>query len=676
MRLETIAVIGAGTMGSGIAQKIAQEGFFVILHDREERFVEAGRDRIKSTLEQGVKRKLFSADQAAEVLGRIRGTIDLTDVADADLVVEAVFEDMEVKKTLFEQLDRICKPETILATNTSSFLVSEIAKATGRPDRVIGLHYFYHPAKNRLLEVIPSESTSGETIAAARLFGDMHGKVTIQCKDSPGFVVNRFFIPWYVEAYRLLEEGVSDIYTIDEVVKQTFRIGLGPFSLINITGTGIGYHAAAGLAASLGDFYDGPDNIKSLSETGEKWDLPSEGKIDEGSRETIVDRIFGTIFYVVSALVDEKGASVEDVDRGAKIALRWSKGPFELMNMVGIEKAKRLVRETCKRYSLDFPGLLEEQSEDFRFNVVDLEVRDAIAFITLNRPEASNAINPELIAQLARRFDEAESDPAVKTIVIRGAGKTFVAGADIRFFLKNMKAKALDNICAFSREGTKLFRRFETSPKRTIIVLDGPSLGGGSEMVLAADVVVSTEKGSLQFPETGIGIYPGLGGTQRLPRMIGPELARYYLFTGSPISASEAKKLGLVAALVDRQDLEAAVRRFSEAEDVPDKYAPRPIPESYRAVAAAFVKENVNALLDGSFDPGDDAGLAKARKAISYKAPLALEKVDSLIDAATRLDLDEGLELDQEWMSDIFSTEDAFEGLSKAGRARPEFKGK
>ena len=163
MNEDRIAVVGAGNMGSGIAQKIATEGYPVILLDLNASAAEAGRERIKTLLGEAVERKIFSADQAEEILGRVTASGDLNAAKDCALVIEAVFEDLEVKRGLFKQLDGICKPETILATNTSSFTVEDLAKATGRPDRVIGLHYFYHPAKNRLVEVIPGEQTSDAT---------------------------------------------------------------------------------------------------------------------------------------------------------------------------------------------------------------------------------------------------------------------------------------------------------------------------------------------------------------------------------------------------------------------------------------------------------------------------------------------------------------------------------
>lgn len=168
-KISKIGVVGAGNMGSGIVQKIAQEGLDVVMVDTGEEFVKRGMDNIKRLLREGAERKIFRPDDIDCILSRITGTTDLQALADADLVIEAVFEDKGIKTALFKRLDGICMDKTILATNTSSFYVREFAEATSRPDRVIGLHYFYHPAKNRLLEVIPHGKTSAQTIDRALL---------------------------------------------------------------------------------------------------------------------------------------------------------------------------------------------------------------------------------------------------------------------------------------------------------------------------------------------------------------------------------------------------------------------------------------------------------------------------------------------------------------------------
>ncbi len=215
----TLAVIGAGKMGGGIAQKMASEGFPVVLVDLDDEKLRLGLRAIERTLDEGVERKIFRPEQADAILERIRGTSDWNGLAEADLVVEAVFEELSVKRRVFERLDDVCRRDAILATNTSSFAVSELAAQTRNPSRVLGLHYFYHPAKNRLVEVVAGRDTDPEVTRAAWALEEQIGKTPIASKDACGFIVNRYFVPWLNEAVRLLEDGTADIPTIEAAAK-------------------------------------------------------------------------------------------------------------------------------------------------------------------------------------------------------------------------------------------------------------------------------------------------------------------------------------------------------------------------------------------------------------------------------------------------------------------------
>jgi len=676
-QINKIAVIGAGNMGSGIAQKLAQEGLNVVLVDTSEEFVERGINIIRQMLKEAVERKILSAEHVHDILSHIIGTCDFEIVADADLVIEAVFEDKQVKFDLFGKLDQICSPKTILATNTSSFYVHEFAEKTSRPDRFVGLHYFYHPAKNRLLEVIPHEKTSAETLERSLLVAKLHGKTAIVIKDAPGFAVNRFFVPFLNEAARMLEEGLANIATIEEATKQAFKIGMGPFELMNVTGIPIAVHASTTLGNELGPFYATANIIKAQLDKNENWDL--KGDVEEAKLPAIKDRFYGVCLGVAAALVDECVASIEDTDRGAKIGLRWLMGPFEIMNKIGIEKTYKAVKTITQTYD-DFkmPQILEKQykiGKPFAFNFVDLETKDPIAYITINRPEAMNALNETVLAQLSRRFDEAEKDPDVKAIVFQGAGKAFVAGADIKYFVDKIKADKIADIAEFTRKGHELLLKIENSNKLTIALLDGLSLGGGSELALACQAVVATPAGSMGFTETGIGIFPGLGGMLRMARFAGPELAKYYVFTGIPISAEDALALGIATRLVAPAEVAAAINKLA-SEGKPDKYRPTELPQRFKTLAQICSSENAGRLLAGMLPEGvPDEIAAKTAKFIGYKAPLALKIANEVIDQQVGKSMAEAVEIELGRLNDIFSTADALEGLSSFGRKKPEYKG-
>ncbi|MCX7703176.1 MAG: 3-hydroxyacyl-CoA dehydrogenase, partial [Planctomycetota bacterium] len=381
--VKKVCVIGAGTMGSGIAQKIAQEGFEVLLLDLKEEFLRNGMERIKSLLKEGVEKKIFKEADVERILGRIKTTTREEDAADCDLVIEAVFEDEKVKAELFKKLNKVCKKECIFATNTSSLSVTALGSASGRPERFVGMHYFYHPAKNRLLEVISGEQTDEEVLKEAAQFGYLHGKTVITVKDTPGFIVNRFFVPWLNEAVRLVSEGWTNPKTVDEAVKESFGIGMGPFELMNVTGIPIAYHSMESLRAKLGEFYAPSALLKERFEKGTKWEI-EKGDVEKEKFELVRRRMLGAVFFVVGEMLDEEVASPADIDRGAKIALRWRKGPFEMMNAIGIGESYWLVYDVSRRYGVELPKAISAQylcMKKWRIDYVDLRIDDSIAHI-------------------------------------------------------------------------------------------------------------------------------------------------------------------------------------------------------------------------------------------------------------------------------------------------------
>ena len=206
-------------------------------------------------------------------------------------------------------------------------------------------------------------------------------------------------------------------------------------------------------------------------------------------------------------------------------------------------------------------------------------------------------------------FQRLNNNQAVKAIVFQGAGKAFVAGADIRYFVQKIKADKISDIYDFTRKGHELFLKIENSAKMTMAILDGLSLGGGSELALACQAIIATPAGSMGFPETGIGIFPGLGGMLRTARMVGPELAKYYVFTGTAITAQDAHELGIVTKLVMPAEVDSAVQELM-SEDKPDKYRQREIPDKLKPFAQVCSTENVARLLAGDPPQGVPEELA------------------------------------------------------------------
>jgi enoyl-CoA hydratase/3-hydroxyacyl-CoA dehydrogenase len=674
--IEKVAIIGAGTMGRGIAQRFAQEGLDVILADNEPRALKQASEEIEAMLKDAVTKGLFTGTVAKKVLSRIRFTDDLRKVSRADLVIEAIFEDRDAKFEVFGQLDKICGPKTIFASNTSSLSIDELAKATDRPDRFLGLHFFYHPAKNRLVEVVRGKATTEGTFAAIWRFCRLLGMVPIKVKDSPGFAVNRIFVPWLNEATRLVDDFVADIPTVEAVAKEAFGIELGPFGLMNATGIPIAFHSAENLEP-LGHFY-GPSNVlRRQFLTKRPWDM--KGRPDKARSDRVKMRLLGVVFHEACSLLDEKVASLDDIERGVRIGLRWAMGPFELMNSLEAYDVDVIVKGFYDRHpNLGVPEPLKAWREERRpwtFDYVELIREGPIARVIINRPETMNAINGEVLHQLEDRFDAADRDRKVRTIVLEGVGKAFMAGADIKFFIDRIEGKKIRDIISLTKQAHGLAKKIDQSKKLVIAKLDGVAMGGGVEFALVADVIVASERARLGFPETGIGIYPALGGTQRLPRLVGKALARYLIMTGDLLEAEKAKAMGLVQYVVPSARIDDFVKELPRKKDL--KRLGRPAKGStveLEGIKGIFSGKGVKAMLSGRPACDGEMAMELARK-VSTKAPIALRLADRLIDDGLRMDIDDGLELELSHLEEIFSTKDALIGLRSLGKGRPGFKG-
>ena len=234
--MEKIFVIGAGTMGAGIVQAFAQKGYEVIVRDIKDEFVDRGIAGINKGLTKLVSKGKITEEDKEAVLSKITGTTDLGLAADCDLVIEAAVENMEIKKQIFAELDKICKEETILASNTSSLSITEVASATNRPDRVIGMHFFNPATIMKLVEVIRGMATSQETFDKVKAMSEAIGKTPVEVAEAPGFVVNRILIPMINEAIGIYAEGIASVEDIDTSMKLGANHPMGPLALGDLIG--------------------------------------------------------------------------------------------------------------------------------------------------------------------------------------------------------------------------------------------------------------------------------------------------------------------------------------------------------------------------------------------------------------------------------------------------------
>lgn len=242
--IRKVGVLGCGLMGSGIAQVSAQAGYETVVREIDQEALDRGMESIRKNLDRAVEKGKLEADDREAALERITGTLELSDVAGCDLVVEAVVEDLEVKTELFRELDDLCDDEAIFASNTSSLTITEMATATDREDRFVGLHFFNPVPVMKLVEVIRTGATSDEAFRAAYEFAGSLGKEPIECRDNSGFVVNRLLVPYLLDAIRAYENGVGSIPDIDQGMKLGCGHPMGPFTLLDFVGVDTTYRIA------------------------------------------------------------------------------------------------------------------------------------------------------------------------------------------------------------------------------------------------------------------------------------------------------------------------------------------------------------------------------------------------------------------------------------------------
>lgn len=352
--MDRIGVVGAGTMGCGIAQGAAQHGYTVRLADRDPAAVARGLAGIEASLARAVsKGKMTSAAAEATRARLVPG--DLAALADCDLVIEAIYEDMDAKAALFTALAPIIDDEAVLATNTSSLRVDDLARAVRVPERFLGLHYFFPAAINPLVEVVRGAATSQAAMDRAFAFVRGCGKQPIACRDAFGFAINRFFVPYLNEAVRLADEGWLPA-EIDAVACQAFGTAAGPFRVMDLTKPAIALHAARTLA-NLGDFYAPAPGLIRIGGSGESWNagqaaLPADA-------DAIAERLQAAVFLAVLQELDEQLAAPEDIDLGARLGLQWQWQPCAAMRTLGRARLTTMVEPLVARHGAALPASLD-----------------------------------------------------------------------------------------------------------------------------------------------------------------------------------------------------------------------------------------------------------------------------------------------------------------------------
>ncbi len=375
MKVKKIAVIGAGLMGTGISYVSRASGYEVIMTDLDDDAIQRGLSRFNGYVESGIKRGKLSPEDGEKLVSKLVTTTNLSEaVSDVDLVIEAVYENMDVKKKLFKEMDSAAKPHTILASNTSSLSITELGKVTNRPDKVIGMHYFSPVPAMKLLEVIVGKETNEDTIQTAIEVGEKQRKITVKAIDSPGFIVNRLRAQISRAVLQIYEQGLASAEEIDTAMKEKFGTPMGSLELSDFVGLDVSLGTGSTLERELGDCYKVPEILKKFVEQGRIGRKAGKGfyTYEDGQKISLeepkgadptwlVNRII--MPYLREAMIElETGiASKEDIDKAMKLGSNYKEGPFETIERLGIdfvrEELKKLQQEFGDCYSL--PKMLQ-----------------------------------------------------------------------------------------------------------------------------------------------------------------------------------------------------------------------------------------------------------------------------------------------------------------------------
>jgi enoyl-CoA hydratase/3-hydroxyacyl-CoA dehydrogenase len=578
--IEDVTVLGAGSMGHGIAELAAIAGYDVVLRDIEDDLVADGLDQAAWSL--GKLEEKGRIDESADaVRGRMRGETDLAAaVEDADLVVEAIPEDLDLKRETFSEVDDHAPEHAILASNTSGLSITKLGAATDRPERVVGTHFFNPPVKMDLVEVVHGEQTSEETLETAHAFVDDLGKRAIDVKrDVHGFIVNNVMLPFIEEAAWMLHHGETTVQQADAAMVYQRGYPMGPFELADFTGIDIAYHfredSALESPPTIAEKVD-QDTLGKKTGAG-FYDWEGEGPDYEPGDGEGFDwlRVESRMVNEAARLVGGDVATPDDVDLGSRLGARFPEGVCRLGDRIGLDtvldKLQALHESTGDARFAPADDLVElvnaghtgvdagQGFHDYRgdgpYQYINKTLDDSgVLEIEFDRPERLNAFSETMFGEVERALDNADTDE-VSCVVFSGAGDdAFSSGADISGFMAAEPTELMD-----VDETIEAIDSFE---RPTLARIDGFCLGAGFEIALACDLRVATEDSTFGSPEINLGLIPGGGGTQRLTRIVGEGRAKELVFRGEQITADRAQDWGLVNRAVPAEDFDETVAEF------------------------------------------------------------------------------------------------------------------
>jgi len=574
--LGKIGVIGSGQIGPDIAlhfaKVLAPHDVAVVVVDVSDDALAAGKKKLEKKVDRGVESKAFKPDQGERIKAAVTFTSDYDVLQGVDFVVEAATEDVAIKGKIFAQVEALAAPGALLLSNSSHLRPEEIFANLGDRARAAVVHYFFPAERNRALEIIPGEETAPAVSDFLLAFYEEIGKVPVRIGSRYGYAVDPIFEGLLQTSALLVEAGVATVKQVDTVAQKVLGLGVGPFTAHNLTGGNpITDHGLDRLRDEVSPWFGSPASLKALVASGEPWDTPKRGEevdVPAAVEAKVGAALQATFWGLACEAIDAGITDVGDLEMVVEIALVIDP-PFAAMNALGTDKALAMVRNFAKDHP-EFPvaRCLVERGEagaPWEIPYVHRRDRDGVAVLTIRRPKVLNALNKDVFAQLGAHAEAVAKDPSVVGAVITGHGtKAFVSGADVGFLAKIETPEQGTQTALDSQAPLNVI---EGLNKPVVCAMNGLAFGGGNELAMACHARLA-RKGLRVLagqPEPNLGIIPGAGGTQRLPRLIGLEAAANLLRTGKPISGAQAVELGLIRTEVDGDVVAAAVALVKQA---------------------------------------------------------------------------------------------------------------
>ena len=628
------AVIGSGQIGPDIAlhlvKALSPRGVDTVVLDISEAALESGRGKMFGKIAKGVRSGAFREAQAARMQSSVRFTSDYGSLAGVDLVIEAASEDLAIKRRIFRSVEDLAGPEAVLLSNSSHLEPSRIFRDLSEPARAAVAHYFFPAERNPVVEIVAAEPAR-ELVPWLLGFYEEIGKVPVAVESRFGHALNPIFEGMFLAAALAVEEGLGTSKEVDDVARRALRLGIGPFTAMNLTGGNpITYEGFSEMRERLHPWFRVPrlleEAVAEEGPTGRVWDVPARGEdvaVPDDRRRRIEERITAAYLGLAAWTAAEGAISVPDLDMSCHLALAVVR-PFGLMRKLGAARVSDLLASYREREPDFFdPAGFADHLENWTSRPVARIGRSdvaagagTVAVLTIRRPEVLGALDEELFAELEAHLDTIATDDAALGVVITGFGvKAFVSGADIRTLAGIRSSEDGERL---SRGSHRVFNRIAGFAKPVVCALNGMAVGGGNELAMACHARIAREglKVLARQPEPNIGIIPGAGGTQRLPRLIGVEAAWEILRTGRPVSGKEALEFGLVSELVLGERLrdravQVAAEAASDRSRLPDMPAgPISVPDELPEVDIGHLSRPVDALIQRAVREGAATDLA------------------------------------------------------------------